>query len=402
MKIHTCALMPFTADDSFFTRDSGLLCRSFQALGLESKVVMPALAMDVGGDPPDVIRAAPNDFSDPVWWQSLGIDAVVFIAWGFKQHTQVIRAAREAGILTCAIIETCGNPFPYGEILGTIRMIWRKGKFVESLPKRLAGTLARSFLAAFQGLTEQYHRSVQIGVPHIAAFDTPSGMERCLKVAEWFPWIDSRSQALLLGYPIPDSFAPRPLDQRHPNVVAVARWDALRHKRPHVLMKMIDHVLPHHQTVTFEIFGRLTEALELWHAGLPSGYQIRVNLRGIQPSTSISEALGRSQILYCPSAMDGIPLAVVEGLCGGCSVAGLETLDVAGLHWAVREGDGSFAPDDSVAAHATAVCNELTAWKNGQRDPMKISEKWKHWFSAREFAQRVVLLLSSPESVAKL
>ena len=393
MKIHTCALMPFEANDAFFTRDSGLLCRSLQALGVESRVIMPARD---GVDPPDIIRASAVEFTDPAWWKSLGIDGVVFIAWGFKPHTPVLRAARAAGIRTCAIIETCGNPFPYGEIFGTIRMFWRKGKFVESFPKRLAGTAARSLLAAYKGLTEQYHRSVQIGVPHFAAFDTPSGMERCLKVARRFPRIQSQSRALLLGYPIPDSFSPRPRDQRQPNVVAVARWDALRHKRPHVLMKTIDHVLPMHPSVTFEIFGRLTEALEQWHAGLPSSFQDRVSLRGIQPSGLISESLGRSQILYCPSAMDGIPLAVVEGLCGGCSVAGLETRDVAGLHWAVQEGDGSFARNDSAASHASAVLNELAAWEQGRRDPMKISEKWKAWFSAREFARRTIELLSPP------
>ena len=393
MKIHTCALMPFAADDSFFTRDSGLLCRTLQDLGIESQVIMPARD---GVDPPDIIRASPAEFTDPAWWKSLGIDGVVFIAWGFKQHTPVLRAARAAGIRTCAIIETCGNPFPYGEIPGTIRMFWRKGKYVERFPKRLAGTAASSLLAALKGLADQYHRSVQIGVPHIAAFDTPSGMERCLKVARLFPWIDWQTRPILLGYPIPDSFSPRPLDKRQPNMVAVARWDALRHKRPHVLMKMIGHVLPMHPTVTFEIFGRLIPAMEQWHAGLPTHFQNRVRLRGIQPSTSISEALGRSQILYCPSAMDGIPLAVVEGLCGGCSVAGLETRDIAGLHWAVQEGDGSFARDDSTSSHAAAVLNELSAWQQGQRDPMKISEKWKAWFSARDFARRMVGLLSSP------
>ncbi len=400
MKIHTCALMPFTADDSFFTRDSGLLCRSFQALGVESKVVMPALAMDVGGDPPDVIRAASIDFNDPAWWQSLGVDAVVFIAWGFKQHTQVIRAAREAGILTCAIIETCGNPFPYSEILGTIRMIWRKGKFVENFPKRLLGTAARTLLSGYQGISEQYHRSVQIGIPHIAAFDTPSGMERCLKVARLFSRIESNSKAVLLGYPIPDFFAPQSLAHRRPNVVAIARWDALRHKRPGMLMQMIGKVLTMHPTATFEIFGRLTDSLRQWHDRLDPAYQDRVKLRGIQPSGVISESIGHSQILYCPSAMDGIPLAVVEGLCGGCSVVGLQTRDVPGLYWAVLEGDGSFASNDSIAAHADAVLNELKAWAHGARDPLKISEKWKSWFSALAVAKRTIKLLGTLVDVA--
>ena len=395
MKIHTCALMPFAADDSFFTRDSGLLCRTLQDLGIKSQVVMPARE---GTDPDDVIRVSPEEFIDPAWWRSLGIDAVIFITWGFKQHTPVLHAARAAGIRTCAIIETCGNPFPYGEIPATIRTFWRKGKFIERLPKRLAGTCARALIASILGIANQYHRSVQISVPHIAAFDTPSGMERCLRVARFFPWIDWQARPLLLGYPIPDFFSPRPTEERRSNIVAIARWDALRHKRPHVLMHMINHVAAIHPTVTFEIFGRLIPAMEQWHAALPAGARERVYLRGIQPSASISEAIGSSQILYCPSASDGIPLAVVEGLCGGCSVVGLKTKDIAGLYWAVGDGDGSFAVDDSTTSHATAILTELEAWRLDLRDPMGISEKWKKWFSASIVAKKIISLIETGDN----
>lgn len=384
--------MPFAADDSFFTRDSGLLCRALQNLGIESRVVMPARE---GSDPDDIIRASPAEFIDPTWWRSLGIDGVVFIAWGFKEHTPVIRAARDAGIRTCAIIETSGNPFPYGEIIRTIQTFWRKGKYMEGFLKRLFGTAIRTLYFGAKGLTDQYHRSVQIGVPHIAAFDTPSGMERCLNTVKWFPWIKSLSQPVLLGYPIPDFFAPRPHNERRMNVVSIARWDALRHKRPHVLMAMIELVLPIDSTVTFEIFGRLIPVMERWHAELPDHSRNRVLLRGVQPSALISEAIGSSQILYCPSATDGIPLAVVEGLCGGCTVVGLKTPDVAGLYWAASQGDGTFAADDSATAHAKAVLAELNAWRLDQRDPLAISDRWKYWFSARQVAQRTIEMLCS-------
>jgi hypothetical protein len=358
-------------------------------------VIMPVRD---GVDPPDVIRATPDEFVDSDWWRSLGIDGVVFIAWGFRQHTPVLRAARAAGIRTCAIIETCGNPFPYGEIASTIRMFWRKGKFVESLPTRLAATAARALIAALDGVTAQYHRAVQIGVPHFAAFDTPSAMERCLRIARFFPWIESKSRPLLLGYPIPDFFAPRPREERKINVVAIARWDARRHKRPGVLMGMIEQVLAVHPSATFEIFGRLVPEMERWHATLPDRFRERVALRGLRPSSEISAAIGSSRVLYCPSAVEGIPLAVVEGLCGGCSVVGLKTPDVAGLYWALCEGDGSAAGNDSVAAHGAAVIAELDAWHEGHRDPLAIATKWKRWFSAKEVALRTIALIDQGPS----
>ena len=393
IKVYTCAPMPFVADDAFFTRDSGLLCRQFRALGVESKVVMPALGSNESTDPADVIRATKSQFVDPLWWKSLDIDAVVFVTWGFPEHTSVIRAARDAGIRTCAIFETGGNSYPYGGFLSTIVTFWRKGKFVEAFPKRFAGTAARAVAYTFSGLVSCYHRSVQIGIPHLATFDSPSAMSRCLDTMKFFPWLDVNSEASLVGYPTPDFFSPARREERRTNVVAIARWDAIRHKRPHMLMHMSELLLKSHPTVTIEIFGRLIPALEQWHANLDASVASRVSLLGIQPSQKVARAIGTSQVLYCPSAGDGIPLVVIEGLCGGCSVAGLKTLDVPALYWAGSEGDGSLVPDDSVESNTRAVLAELEAWEENRRDPMAISEKWKHWFSADQVSRRLLKLL---------
>lgn len=395
MKIYTCALMPFTADQMFFTRDSGLLCRSLQALGVQSNVIMPTGPSSCGHtDPKDVIRANEDQFANPEWWKSLGIDGVVFIAWGFKQHTPIIRAARAARIRTCALFDCNGDPFPYGDLLAKPRILWRKGKFIVKFPYRLAGTAARVLLCALRGIRAQYHRSVQIGVPDVAAFQTPKSMDRVQNVARLFPWIDSGSKKLVMGYPIPDSPDEYMASQRQAKVVAVARWDALRHKRPHMLMKVIDQVLSLHANVTFEIFGRLIPEMQQWHASLESSYRERVKIHGVKSSATIMEAIHSSQILYCPSVEEGVPLPVIEALCGGCTVAGLGTPAVPGLYWGISEGYGSAARTDSVTAHADALMLELAAWKAGRRDPKKISQHWKHWFSSREVATRIIEIIT--------
>lgn len=396
MKIYTSALMPFRATEAFFTRDSGLLCRSLQTLGIESKVIMPSGDSLENLDPNDVIRANDSQFTSAEWWQNLHIDGVVFIAWGFKKHTPVIRAARAAGIRTCALFDCNGDSFPYGEIFTKAKILWQKGKFIDRTPKRILGTLARIARCGALGIVNHYHRSVQMGVPHITAFQTPKTMERCMSVARLFPWIDCGSEALVLGYAIPDLPPRRMETRRRTNVVAIARWDALRHKRPHMLIKVIDRVLKLHPTATFEIFGRLIPAIEKWHTGLKGSLRERVQIHGIKPSAEVIDAIASSQTLYCPSVEEGVPLSVIEALCGGCSVAGLGAPAVPGLYWAISEGDGSAAHDDSVAAHAAAVMSELTAWEDGRRDPKKISQHWQHWFSSRQVALRVVELLTKP------
>jgi hypothetical protein len=397
MKIYTCAMMPFVANEAFFTRDSGLLCRSLRELGIESKVAMPALESNELSEPDEIIRAAENEFTNSEWWGSLGIDAVVFITWGFKQHTPAICAAREAGIRTCAIFETGGESYPYFDFIESIKTHWRKGNQAEPFIKSCIGTFVRSLIFGFKGISHVYHRTVQIGVPHYAAFDTPNGMARCQQAVDFFKSIPQSSEKILTGYPIPDFFAPQPKEKRQTKIVAIGRWDAIRHKRPNVLMKTIEQVLPMHLDVVFEIFGFLPEMVKSWHLSLKPEHRERVKLSGMQPSLRISEALGESQILYCPSASDGIPLCVVEALCGGCSVVGLKTKDVAGLFWAVSEGDGTFAVDDSIKSHTAAVLGELDAWKHNARNPLEISERWKKWFSAKQVAERLIGLLSQPQ-----
>lgn len=390
LKIYTSAFRPFKADDAFYSRDSGLLSRALREHGIDSRIVLPGQDQN---DPPDIVRASEGEFANPEWWRSLNIDAVVFIAWGFREHTPVIKAARAADIVTIAIIETSGNPYPMGGVFSMMRTTWRKGKFNERIVKRIIGTAGRLVFQAVKGFGAQYHRSVQIKIPHYASFSAPTARNRCVKVTSFYPWLKSDTRSLALGYPISDTFEPRMYDQRRRNVVAIGRWFSRRHKRPDMLMRVIEHVLAVDAGVTFEIFGRVPPDMVEWRASLDAGFQERVALRGVRPSREVSEAIGTSQVLYCPSAADGIPLAVAEGLCGGCSVAGLRTRDVAALHWACEEGDGSSAQSDTVANHAAAVLAELEFWRTRRRDPARISKRWKERFSAKHYAGKMIRLV---------
>ena len=54
MRWFTCTPVEFGGGADFFARDSGLLCRGFQALGIDSRAVMPGPAKVL--DEPDLIR----------------------------------------------------------------------------------------------------------------------------------------------------------------------------------------------------------------------------------------------------------------------------------------------------------------------------------------------------------
>jgi glycosyltransferase involved in cell wall biosynthesis len=351
---------------------------------------MPTFPDGRPNDTDSVVRGTISNLNDPRWWRSLKIDAVAFICWGFAEHTPIIHAAREGGIKTYAIFDSNCSGFPYFNFFSTIRSTWRKGYLSESTPKRIFGTAARISVFLVQGLISNYQAYIQARTADLSGYNSQSSFERAKRSACIFGGKKVISTMHLMGYPIPDTFSPQPFEKRIKKVVAVARWDATRHKRPDILMKVAEQLTKKDSSVVIEIFGRLPEKMIGWHERLPETIKPRITLSGVQTSSRVTKSIGESMILYCPSAMEGVPLPVVEGLCGGCSVVGLKTDDVPGLAWAFQEGDGTPIHVDTVEEHVTALLKELNNWKNGERSPLYISTKWSEWFSASSYAKRLV------------
>ena len=83
-KWFTCTPVRFVGDHTFFARDSGLLCKGFQEIGVECKAIMPGPPMEVD-QTEDLIRTDYGNLEDPVWWASLGGEGVVFLRLGFGE-----------------------------------------------------------------------------------------------------------------------------------------------------------------------------------------------------------------------------------------------------------------------------------------------------------------------------
>lgn len=393
MNIYTCAFKPFTANDAFFSRDSGLLCKTLIQLGHNSKVIMPRPEDQTYFDPDLVVRGSECDLRSEQWWRELKIDAVAFICWGFKQHTPIIEAANRAGIKTCAIIDSNCNGYPYFDFYNTIQSLWRKGKESKSSVMRTFGVVLRAIAFAVRGLYYNYNANIQACSASIAAFNSKSSLIRAKKRATLFRSRNKINQLLLMGYPIPDNFKPLPTESRKPCVLAIGRWGAVRHKRPNLLMAVAESVVRSNHSITFKIFGYVPEHMVKWHATLLPTIKERIELRGIVPNEEISQEIGGARVLYCPSASEGVPLPVVEALCGGCTVTGLQTDEIPGLSWAFQEGHGTAASDDTIESHVNAILSEMKLWGRGDRNPIEISEYWSKWFSATRYAERLVHIL---------
>jgi len=112
MRIATCTPVDFDADTHFFGRDSGLMCRGFQAAGHDCVVIMPG--KPTTNDAPDLVRTTRENLENPAWWKSLEIEAVLLYAWGDPRHLQIAKAIRKAGIFLVQNLDSSGIDSPAG------------------------------------------------------------------------------------------------------------------------------------------------------------------------------------------------------------------------------------------------------------------------------------------------
>ena len=96
MRFFTCTPVAFGGGADFFTRDSGLLCRGFQALGIDSRAVMPGARKPE--ECADLLRTDYKNLESAEWWRAQDLDGVVLYAWGRPRFRKVAAAIHNAGI----------------------------------------------------------------------------------------------------------------------------------------------------------------------------------------------------------------------------------------------------------------------------------------------------------------
>ena len=66
----------FCGNDAFFARDTGLICRTLQSIGVESKAIL-LLPKQQGEYDEEVIHTSLKNLESEKWWKELNLDAVV-------------------------------------------------------------------------------------------------------------------------------------------------------------------------------------------------------------------------------------------------------------------------------------------------------------------------------------
>ena len=426
MRIFTCTPFAFGGGPDFFARDSGLLCRGLQAIGIESRAVMPGERKPE--DEKDLIRTDYHDLESAEWWRSQQLDCVVLYAWGRPKFRKVAAAIRGAGIFLVLNQDSGGLVSPR---VGWCK--WLRAQWIYGGQGRNAAAWMSFLKLATRGMTVELLLSDPLRGRHLIQGDviacvSPVAVERYRRLCHAYGGEQLAMRVELLPHSVEpmfgsvenslqgcsgvrasslDSFTnPSSCrqDARSPRqagslssgsgksrqVVCVGRWQDTIQKRTWLLMEVVDKLLEEDPDVTVVVAGRTTSEMERWHAAMASEHQKRVCILGMVDRDGLAALLRESQVFYSPSAYESFGIAAAEALCAGCSVVAARKVTMPSFEWFVSENSGRLAERDDAAGHAEALCAELAAWHGGQRNAQRISEIWCDRLHADKVAGRVV------------
>lgn len=387
MRWFTCTPVAFGGGADFFARDSGLLCRGFQALGIESRAVMPGERLPE--DDADLIRTNFSDLESADWWRRQALDGVVLYAWGRPKFRKVAAAIHEAGIFLILNQDNGGLVSPLAGFRD-----WLEEQWILAGQGRGRGARLRFLKLTLRGLSAGIFITDPLRAQHLKQGDviacvSPKAAEHYRKLCRIYGGARLAERVAVVPHAVETRFhfaSGRKLRQ----VVCVGRWQDLVQKRPWLLMDIIGSLVAVDEEVVVVIVGTFTPAMEAWRRSLPDSEGQRVILKGRVDRDELAEILRESQVFYSPSAFESFGIAAAEALCSGCSVVAGRSVSMASFEWFVSADSGKLAEEDDAKGHATALREELLAWEENRREAALISGAWGERLHADRVAARIL------------
>ena len=387
MRIFTCTPVNFGGGPDFFARDSGLLCRGFQAIGIESSAIMPGEKRS--DDEPDLIRTAYANLESTTWWRDQKVDAVVLYAWGRPKFREVARAIHQAGIFLILNQDNGGFISPLAGWRGWLQEKWimsGQGAGLRSWLRFLVSTIKESTLGLL--ITDPL-RADHLKQGDIIACVSPQAAEVYRHLCNRYGGNRLASRVRVIPHAVEPIFHDTGA-KRSKQIICVGRWSDIVQKRQDRMIEVFDRLLNKDQNVSIVIVGYRTDDLREWHHNLVDWNKSRVKLVGRVDRSSLATWMAESQVFYSPSAYESFGIAAAEALCSGCSVVAHRSVSMASFEWFVSDDSGTLADVDSIDAHVEALSAELEAWQKGLRNASNISQTWCQSLHAEQVARKVV------------
>lgn len=386
MRILTCTPVDFGGGGDFFARDSGLLCRGFQSIGIESRAVMPGEARP--GDLTDLIRTDYRNLESAAWWKSQMADGVVLYAWGRPKFRKLAAAIREAGIFLVLNQDNGGLVSPLAGMRD-----WLHEQWIMAGGGRGAKAWMDFAKLTLRGLTAGLFLTDPLRAAHLRHGDviacvSPKAAEHYRRLCRIYGGDELAGRVMVLPHAVEPRFRYDGREKQR-RIACVGRWDDIVQKRPWLLMEVLGGLLAADETVRVAIAGKTSAAMCDWHRRLENSMKARVILCGVMERRELAELMADSQVFYSPSAFESFGIAAAEALCSGCSVVAERSVSMASFEWFVSENSGTLADGGTVADHLSALTAELDRWGRGERDPAAVSQVWRDRLHSGNVAARI-------------
>jgi hypothetical protein len=388
-KWYTCTPVRFPGDDTFFHRESGLFCKAFQKVGVESMAVMPGPARD-GDSQEDLIRTDYSNLENPDWWKSLGLDGVVFYAWGSPRYTKIARAIHESGTFLASSIDASGlmspyRAFPeYARLLLSSRMA-RQGIIPGSITA--AAALTRSLVPGLFDRKRLEHLSHADCVTVV----TPQGAEIMKDLANRFGYPAVADKVRYLPHPQLSHYAYDGTPKEN-LIVTVGRWQTTdwHQKNPKLLLQALAGFFSRRDDYRAVIVGNSSELLlPLIDRHCPE-MKDRIELVPFVTPPELRDLYVRSKIGFWASSHEGQQGTGAQALCCGCSVVSTGGVAMSCFaHYASRASGRQSLRNDSRFL-SDALLLESLAWDDGSRHPERIAHGWCAELHEVNVAKRVL------------
>jgi glycosyltransferase involved in cell wall biosynthesis len=384
--------VPYEGGSAFFLRDSGLVCKGLQSIGLSCKSIMP-LPAHPGDITEDLIRTDAENLARPEWWSSIGASKVVLYSWAHYKYRRIAEATRESGAKVLVNLDGGGimspkvTPVPYFHaVIG--RQIHQHGPLIGTLTGVLRSIAYRFYIP----LVQEPGRIAHLRAATVIGCISPAGLTL------WRLWARTYAPELaermhVVPNPVVEYLKYDPAVAKQDMVIAIGRWNDEQQKRPVLLAAAIAETAKRRSTTEFHIYGNSGRLLPAWHANLPTAVRRRVHLHGKVAHTDMLETFMGSRIGLCSSSHEGSHVASEEALCAGASVVAPFRKELNALLWYVSHDSGRLSVEDSAQGLAETLLLELDAWDRGDRDPVSISRYWCSQLSASAVANRIRDLL---------
>lgn len=373
IRIATCTPVNFEASPRFFSRDTGLLCRGFQAAGVDCVVVMPGTYKT--DDVPDLVRCSPEELESAEWWKALNLSLVVLYAWGDPRYLSVATAIRSAGIPLVQSMDTAGLYSPFAHF-----GIWLTASLAEiaipqTIPLRIK-RLARVFRDLIPSVFER-RRLIMMAECDALAVVSPPAETAIAAYAQGLGFSEILKKLIVIPHPVSKEMYYSG-ETKINHLLVVGRWGSkdAPQKNPQMTIQIVADFLRHHQDWTAEIIGPEADTFTEGISKYPEWVRHRLTLCNFVTHSALKMKYATSRIILCASRFESFHIASAEALCCGCSVVVAQHPLLASTAWFTTRNSGTLATSRKPPDLVQALLDEARKWEEGERSADQIADAW--------------------------